>query len=186
MQSNRNGVPQSHRATVEQPDRALPARGKWTRPAIPPMPEPDPFSATRVIPAAGKWTRPAVLSVPPADLLEWNRAGDRANSRARQARKRAAEVAGPVSTATYAAILSSGPCVYCGDLAEQVDHVRPLARGGREHPANLVPSCARCNRSKRARLLTEWQAGRVTYGVAHSSKVAAEAARLANVDGHQL
>ncbi len=27
MQSNRSSVPQSHRATVEQPDRAIPARG---------------------------------------------------------------------------------------------------------------------------------------------------------------
>jgi len=178
--SNRSGVPQSNRVTVEQLDRSIPARGKWTRPVFPPMPEPDPFSATRVIPAAGKWTRPAVLSVPPADLLEWNRAVDRANGRARRSRKRAAAVDGPVSAATYAAILSSGPCVYCGDFAEQVDHVRPLARGGREHPANLVPACARCNRSKRARLLTEWQPGRVAHGVEHSSKVAAESARLTN------
>ena len=102
----------------------------------------------------------------------------RAYQNTRRSRKRASEVAGPVSAEVYAAIASSGPCVYCGAAAAHVDHVRPLARGGWEHPDNLVAACAPCNQSKGSRLLAEWRPERVAYGVAHSPKVAAEMARL--------
>ena len=41
-------------------------------------------------------------------------------------------------------------CVYCGTgmpLAEAtLDHVVPMARGGRSQPGNLVVACAPCNR----------------------------------------
>jgi 5-methylcytosine-specific restriction endonuclease McrA len=88
-------------------------------------------------------------------------------------------VAGPIPRATYAAIQTSGSCVYCGKKATTVDHVRPLFRGGWEHEDNLVPACKSCNFSKGTKLLTEWvRAGRVAHGVAHSSKVAAEYERL--------
>ncbi len=37
-------------------------------------------------------------------------------------------------------------CQLCGDLADQVDHVLPLAAGGaRLDPANLRACCRRCN-----------------------------------------
>ena len=36
-------------------------------------------------------------------------------------------------------------CVYCGDEANSVDHVIPLAKGGTDHPLNLVACCSRCN-----------------------------------------
>ena len=43
-------------------------------------------------------------------------------------------------------------CVYCGSgmpLAEAtLDHVFPMARGGRSQPGNLVVACAPCNRLK--------------------------------------
>ncbi len=146
---------------------------------VPPLGRSAVAQSDSPIPAAGKWTRSATLSVPPADLLKWNSAGDRARSHTRQARKRAAAVAGPVSAATYAAIIANGPCVYCGASSEEVDHVRPLARGGWEHESNLVPTCSACNRSKHANLLTEWLPDRVAHGVAESPKVATEAARLA-------
>lgn len=42
-------------------------------------------------------------------------------------------------------------CVYCQGPYEQLDHFFPLSRGGTNWPANLVPSCADCNRSKNAR-----------------------------------
>ncbi len=96
----------------------------------------------------------------------------------RRARKRAAEVIGPVPAEVYAAIAVSGPCVYCGAPTAHVDHVRPLARDGWEHPDNLVPACAWCNGSKGSRMLTEWRPDRVAHGVMHSGKVAAELARL--------
>lgn len=43
-------------------------------------------------------------------------------------------------------------CLYCGatpvDGALHVDHVRPVAEGGTNDPANLVTSCAPCNGGK--------------------------------------
>jgi hypothetical protein len=93
---------------------------------------------------------------------------------ARRARRLAAEIAGPVPAEVYAAVLDSGPCVYCGAPAEHVDHVRPLARGGPEHPDNLVPACADCNLGKGSRLLTEWHPARVAHGIAASPAVARE------------
>lgn len=105
-------------------------------------------------------------------------AGQRRRDNRRRALKLAAEVAGPVSAEAYAAILASGPCVYCGHLAEHVDHVRALSRGGAEHDTNLVPACASCNLSKKHRLLTEWDRKKIAYGVTHSAIVAAEYQRL--------
>jgi 5-methylcytosine-specific restriction endonuclease McrA len=98
---------------------------------------------------------------------------DRARNNARRARKRAAEVAGPVPASVYAAIRAEGPCVYCGAPADTVEHITPLARGGWECPDNLVPACASCNSSKGPKLLTEWMPDRVAYAVRISSKVAA-------------
>lgn len=44
------------------------------------------------------------------------------------------------------------PCHYCGEPdAGTVDHVVPVAAGGDNSPANLVPACGRCNYSKGAR-----------------------------------
>lgn len=44
-------------------------------------------------------------------------------------------------------------CAYCGARAPSVslvlDHVMPVARGGRNEPDNLVTSCDRCNAGKR-------------------------------------
>lgn len=41
-------------------------------------------------------------------------------------------------------------CRYCGDPAEAIDHVWPKARGGDDHPNNLVPACTACNSWKHA------------------------------------
>jgi len=43
-----------------------------------------------------------------------------------------------------------GKCWICGGLADQVDHVIPLAKGGPHILANLRPACGRCNRRKGA------------------------------------
>lgn len=56
---------------------------------------------------------------------------------------------------------SSGLCHYCGckvtyqDLT--MDHLVPLARGGRSTKENLVPSCKNCNTLKKSMLPIEWQ-----------------------------
>ena len=39
-------------------------------------------------------------------------------------------------------------CRYCGEPAAHVDHVVPLARGGRDVESNLAASCAACNLAK--------------------------------------
>jgi 5-methylcytosine-specific restriction endonuclease McrA len=40
-------------------------------------------------------------------------------------------------------------CWMCGGPFEHIDHVKPLSRGGPHMLANLRPSCARCNLTKR-------------------------------------
>jgi len=50
-------------------------------------------------------------------------------------------------------------CQYCGrsapDVVLEVDHIVPRAEGGSDDILNLVTSCASCNRSKGARLLSD-------------------------------
>lgn len=46
----------------------------------------------------------------------------------------------------------AGACWMCGSPATDTDHVKPLAKGGSNWPANLRPACQRCNRAKSA----EW------------------------------
>lgn len=96
----------------------------------------------------------------------------------RRAIKKAAEVFGPVPAEVYAALRAEPECVYCGEPPTQIDHVRPLDKGGWEHESNLVPACGPCNHSKGPRLLTEWDQDKVLRGAAFSDKVAAEYGRL--------
>lgn len=76
----------------------------------------------------------------------------------------------PVPSSTRTAVLrkTSGKCVYCGvvlsaspgrDDSYQADHVLPVAKGGADDIANLVPSCARCNRLKSAKTLFRFFGG---------------------------
>lgn len=50
-------------------------------------------------------------------------------------------------------------CAYCGERGKRLecDHVVPVSRGGSSGLENLVTACFRCNRSKRAKLIEEWQ-----------------------------
>lgn len=50
-------------------------------------------------------------------------------------------------------------CGYCGSTEGpfDIDHVVPISRGGAySEPENLMCACARCNRSKGAKLVSEW------------------------------
>ena len=48
-------------------------------------------------------------------------------------------------------------CAYCSmSLADTIDHLTPLCRGGDNFVTNLVPSCRSCNSSKGSKLLSEW------------------------------
>ena len=56
---------------------------------------------------------------------------------------------------------SSGICHYCGEKfppAElTMDHLIPVARGGRSEKFNLVPCCKECNTKKKGMLPVEWE-----------------------------
>ena len=56
---------------------------------------------------------------------------------------------------------ASGLCYYCGRKFTfkqlTMDHLVPLARGGRSTRDNLVPSCKACNNKKKSMLPLEWE-----------------------------
>lgn len=41
-------------------------------------------------------------------------------------------------------------CFYCGRIANEIDHIIPVSRGGTGERSNLVPSCRSCNARKNA------------------------------------
>lgn len=51
-------------------------------------------------------------------------------------------------------------CTYCSarGVRLECDHVVPVSRGGSHEDDNLATACFECNRSKRARLVSEWRA----------------------------
>ena len=66
---------------------------------------------------------------------------------------------GPVTAELQRIIagLIAQSCAYCGSVDRiEVDHVVPLARGGKHEVENLAPACFACNRSKGAKLVSEW------------------------------
>jgi 5-methylcytosine-specific restriction endonuclease McrA len=81
--------------------------------------------------------------------------------RRRQHQRRAALLAGGSYTERDLLRLfrrHGGLCAYCMKAeADTIDHVIPLARGGRNTIGNLLPACRRCNSRKHARLLVEWR-----------------------------
>ncbi len=56
---------------------------------------------------------------------------------------------------------AAGICYYCGCKVAfsslTMDHLIPLARGGRSTKDNLVPSCKACNNKKKTMLPVEWE-----------------------------
>lgn len=55
---------------------------------------------------------------------------------------------------------TNGHCFYCGralDATWERDHSTPRAQGGKYNPANLVPCCKGCNRSKSHRNSEEFK-----------------------------
>ncbi len=57
--------------------------------------------------------------------------------------------------------IADGVCSYCGRRvgggALTMDHIVPLARGGRGVRGNVVPACRDCNARKKWMLPVEWQ-----------------------------
>jgi 5-methylcytosine-specific restriction endonuclease McrA len=56
---------------------------------------------------------------------------------------------------------SSGVCYYCGRKFKAneltMDHLVPIARGGRSVAGNVVPACKDCNSKKKYLLPMEWE-----------------------------
>ena len=112
---------------------------------------------------------------PEAQRRNWIRSRDLRRARQRSADSRA------VTNDERAGVLlaNDGLCLYCNaSPAVEVDHIVPLARGGRHAIGNLAPSCGPCNRSKAALLLMEWRLKRaveaeVRGGVSASGLVCA-------------
>jgi 5-methylcytosine-specific restriction endonuclease McrA len=57
---------------------------------------------------------------------------------------------GPRQKAMRAAYVIGRDCVICGDPAQELDHIRPIAAGGTDRASNLQPLCRACNRTKGA------------------------------------
>ena len=55
----------------------------------------------------------------------------------------------------------TGECYYCGDNVGPgtltMDHIVPLARGGKSTKNNIVPTCKVCNNKKKTLLPLEWE-----------------------------
>ena len=55
---------------------------------------------------------------------------------------------------------SKGKCGYCGQTIPAkdltMDHIVPLARGGRSTKGNLIPTCKKCYIAKKNLLPMEW------------------------------
>jgi 5-methylcytosine-specific restriction protein A len=55
---------------------------------------------------------------------------------------------------------STGECHYCGDVFPPreltMDHIVPIARGGKTVKSNVVPCCKECNSKKKYMLPIEW------------------------------
>jgi 5-methylcytosine-specific restriction endonuclease McrA len=56
--------------------------------------------------------------------------------------------------------VSKGICYYCGKTVDPreltMDHIVPLARGGKSTKGNLAPACKGCNNKKKYLLPIEW------------------------------
>lgn len=54
-------------------------------------------------------------------------------------------------------------CVYCGAIAESLDHAKPKAKGGETISNNLLPACKSCNQDKGSQELFEWYKRRKSW-----------------------
>ena len=52
--------------------------------------------------------------------------------------------------------LQESACVVCGDMQTTIDHVIPIALGGRHSIGNLQSLCKSCNSSKQDKFMFQW------------------------------
>lgn len=85
-------------------------------------------------------------------------------SQTRDANRRARKLAGApdLTAAEWRATVEvfAGRCAYCWSAAEvlHLEHMTPLARGGRHARDNVVPACESCNKRKATRTAEEYGA----------------------------
>lgn len=62
---------------------------------------------------------------------------------------------------------AAGKCHYCGEKVSHgaltMDHLVPLAMGGRSTKDNLVPCCKSCNNKKKSMMPLEWEEFRMSH-----------------------
>ena len=75
----------------------------------------------------------------------------RLRERAIQANRRAAPGKATKEQVVARILFYGSRCWMCGDPWSHIDHVKPLAAGGTNWPANLRPACGPCNLRKGAR-----------------------------------
>ncbi len=67
--------------------------------------------------------------------------------------------------------VAKGRCHYCGAATPPktltMDHIVPIARGGKSSKGNVVPCCKACNNAKKQLLPMEWEA----YLKKHASNI---------------
>ena len=84
-----------------------------------------------------------------------------ARRRERRARKRGNPGSVGVQVQDWLRLVNrhSHCCAYCGSYAAvlHMDHVIPLAKGGRHAIGNVLPACPTCNHSKGATFLFQWK-----------------------------
>lgn len=64
-----------------------------------------------------------------------------------------------------------GRCAYCQRKPDvlHMDHIVPIARGGRHGIGNIIPACGDCNHSKGSKLLMEWRLWRKRVSACQTS-----------------
>lgn len=82
---------------------------------------------------------------------------DQANEHTKREKARARELR---ESRWWQTLISKATCYYCqAPLARDqvtMDHIVPLAQGGRSTPGNVVPCCKACNTKKRDMTAVEW------------------------------
>ncbi len=141
------GVQESRRRYREQnPDKVRESRRLWREQ------NPDKVRESRRL-----WRERNLDKVREAQRRwqEANPDAKRLATQRRKARKRNAPTY--LISAKDARRLANEPCLACRGVADTLDHLVPLSRGGSHGAGNLVAMCGSCNSRKSARTISEWR-----------------------------
>ena len=59
--------------------------------------------------------------------------------------------------------ITENKCIYCGEISESIDHLKPRSKGGITNLKNCVPSCLSCNALKSDYEVMKWYRKQVIY-----------------------